>query len=184
MYHKYTGIILKNFPLGETDELLTIYTREAGKLRVMARGVHRIKSRLAGVLQCLNEVEFETARGSKSGSSGIPILISARIKSMNAYLREDLKKFAFALVGVETLYRLTPDQEPQAAAYDELLAFLRGLAQSRDESAEVRGFQLGLLQLFGFAGAQKKDLNEKELGELLHNVLEREIKSSKFANQT
>src|SRR3990167_3608097 len=147
MHHKYTGVILKQFPLSEADELLTIYTREAGKLRVLARGARRIQSRLAGSLQSLNEVEFETHFRRPDSGRGMPILISARIKTMNEYLRLNLKKFAFALVGIETLYRLTPDSQENADAYDLLLNFLRNLGESMDEDLEVRRFQLRLLQV-------------------------------------
>ena len=181
MYSKYTGVILKNFPLGEADELLTIYTREGGKLRVLARGVRRAKSRLGGVLQPLNETELETAvSGRRLG--GLPVVTAARTRTMNGYLRENLKKFAFALVGAETLYRLTPDGEPQEQAYDALLDFLRLLQESPDEAREVRGVQLRLLQVFGFAPRERKEIGEAELNELLNNVLEREIRSKKLLN--
>lgn len=180
MYSKYTGIILKNFPLGEADELLTIYTRQEGKLRVVARGMRRIKSRLAGVLQCLNEVEFESA-GSSRRSGAIPVVVSARLLTMNEYLRLNLKKFAFALVAVETLYRLTPDNEPSEDAYEALLDFLQGLNQA-DPDRAVREFQLRLLQVFGFAPASQGEVKASELDRMLGEVMEREIKSKKLLN--
>lgn len=181
MYNKYTGVVLKNYPLGEADELLTIYTREAGKLRVVARGLRRIKSRLAGALQCLNEVEFETASGRKPASGGrIPVLVSARVKMVNEYLRQNLKKFAFILVGIETLYRMTADNEPSVAAYDLLLKLFRDLRTASDESVAVRQFQVGLLREFGYAPAGLTAVQGDEIDRILQMVLERDIKANNF----
>ena len=156
MYQKYTGVILKKHPLGEADELLTIYTKEAGKLRVRAVSSRKIQSRLGGNLQSLNEVEFETAGSANRrffplGRDGLPVLISVRARTINNYLRENLKKFAYSLIGIETLYRLTPDQEQNAEAYEMLLEFLRNLGDSREEKFPLRSFQLRLLRLSGFS---------------------------------
>lgn len=186
MYNKYQGIVLKKFPLNEADEMITVYTRERGKLRAMARGTRKIESKLAGSLQSLNEIEFEVARR-LGGQAGLPTLISVRALAVNNYLREDLKKFAHVLVGVETLYRLTPDEEANAEAYRLLADFLRMLGQSREENLHVRRFQLALLDLFGyrFPGVVPEKFGpevEKEIDEFLNYVLEREIKSKKFLN--
>ncbi len=203
MYHKYTGIILKKHPVGEADELLTIYTKEAGKLRVKAISSRKIQSRLAGYLQSLNEIEFEVAAKQRA----LPVLISARARTINNYLRENLKKFAYALIGVETLYRLTPDYQENPVAYEGLVKFLRDLGSAKvPENFLLRRFQLQLLQIMGF-GLQIKEeaLTDEDRGKLeallagqeikslplrveqviegfLHEVLEREIKSSNLLN--
>ena len=43
---KHTGIILKKQPLGEADELITLFTKEQGKVRVLAKSVKSAKSKL------------------------------------------------------------------------------------------------------------------------------------------
>ena len=200
MYHKYTGIILKKHPLNEADELLTIYTRETGKLRCKAVAVRKISSRLAGHLQSLNEIEFETA------GNHLPVLISVRALTINNYLRENLKKFAYALVGIETLYRLSPDRQENFGAYEELRKFLKAMGEVTHENCEVRRFQLNLLALWGYAlpsseyalvNAHRQQLEDLIAGrhsgkvrpevegvidQFLDYVLEREIKSTKFLN--
>ena len=137
MYSKYTGIILKKYPFGEADELLTIYTREAGKLRAKAVGARKIKSKLGGHLQSLNEISFETT------GRNLPILTSVRALSINNYLRENLKKFAFALVGIETLYRMTSDRDANTDIYGHLAGFLKDLGETLDENLAVRQFPAG-----------------------------------------
>ena len=182
MYQKYTGIILKKYPFGEADELLTIYTREAGKVRAKAVGVRRIKSKLAGHLQSLNEISFETAGGNRrnSSGSGLPILTSVRALAINNYLRENLRKFAFALVGIETLYRMCVDREANAEIYNHLVDFLKNLGESVEESPVVRRFQLNLLNACGYGVEGLKPDMESEIDKHLAYVLEREIKASRF----
>ncbi len=180
MYTKYTGIILKKYPLGEADELLTIYTREAGKLRAKAVSSRKIKSRLGGHLQTLNEIDFETA------GQNLPILISARSRTLNNYLRQNLKKFAYALVGIETLYRLTPDEEPNQKLYEALVNFLGELGRSVNENLEVRRFQLKLLEVSGYGMPKARNEGgvtperERQIDEFLNYILERELKSKRF----
>lgn len=164
MYSKYTGIILKKHPLGEADELLTIYTREAGKMHAKSRSSRKIQSRLAGHLQTLNEVEFEVhARLPRTGSGqgALPTLISARLATLNNYLRADLKKFAWAQVGVETLYRLAVDSERNEEAYRALRGFLSALGEVAYEQILVRQFQLKALALHGYTFPAKTCLDCK-----------------------
>lgn len=181
MYQKYTGIILKKHPLNEADELLTIYTREAGKIRVKAVSVRKPLSKLAGHLSSLNEVEFETA-GRRQNH--LPVLISVRAATLNHYLRENLRKFGYALVGIETLYRLTGDGQENPSAYEKLRNFLRNLGETTDENFVLRKFQLDLLAVSGyeFPGQFKPELttdSEREIDQFINYVLEREIKSAK-----
>jgi DNA repair protein RecO (recombination protein O) len=178
MYSKYTGIILKKHPLGEADELLTIYTKETGKMRVRAKSVRKIKSRLAGHLETLNEIEFEAARSGKTNSTArIPVLTSARIVTINSYLRQNLEKFAHALVGTETMYRMIPDEEENQVLYALLNKFLTTLGEAGDDRVAVRNFQIDLLDACGyrFPGGN--------LDEFLDYVLEREIKATKFLTE-
>ena len=196
MYQKYTGIILKKHPFGEADELLTIYSRENGKIRVKAVSVRKPLSKLAGHLQSLNEIEFEVAARTKH----LPVMISARALAVNNYLRQNLRKFGFALVGIETLYRLTGDGQENTEAYNELRAFLNNLGETHEENLALRRFQLQLLAANGYAFPVQAQTNadftltradnfqltstlEKEIDQFIDYILEREIKSVKFLTE-
>lgn len=183
MYSKYTGVILKKHPLGEADELLTIFTKESGKLRVKAVSSRKIHSRLAGHLQSLNEIEFETA--GRSASSGLPIVISVRSVRLNNYLRENLKKFAYALIGAETLYRLCPDRQEHPEAYQHLITFLREMGDALEENFCLRKFQLRLLHTLGFGvpeGTDENNIDGRILDGFMHQIMERDVRSANFLN--
>ncbi|MCL5407732.1 MAG: DNA repair protein RecO [Patescibacteria group bacterium] len=62
--YKTQGIILKRTNLGEADRILTIYTKNKGKIKVVAKGVRKTLSKLAGHLElfCLTKLEIAEGR--------------------------------------------------------------------------------------------------------------------------
>ncbi len=63
MQYKTHGIIIKRKNFGEADRLLTIYTQKRGKVKAIAKGVRRIKSKLAGHLELFYLTDFVIAEG-------------------------------------------------------------------------------------------------------------------------
>src|SRR5262249_29262665 len=57
--HEGEAIVLRQYPFAEADVLVVLLTREVGKLRVVASGARRPKSRLGASLQPLNQVELQ-----------------------------------------------------------------------------------------------------------------------------
>ncbi|MDI6814588.1 MAG: DNA repair protein RecO, partial [Dehalococcoidales bacterium] len=57
------AIIIKKIKLGEADRILTLYTPHLGKIRAVARGVRRPRSKLAGHLELLTHSLVSLARG-------------------------------------------------------------------------------------------------------------------------
>lgn len=58
MLHKWEGIVLKARAYGESNKIVTLMTREAGKVACMARGAKKPTSRLAGVTQTFMHGSF------------------------------------------------------------------------------------------------------------------------------
>jgi len=56
-------VVLRHANWGEADRILTLYTRERGKVRAIAKGVRRIKSRKAGHLEPFTQVTLQLAKG-------------------------------------------------------------------------------------------------------------------------
>ena len=67
MEYRYTAIILKKKEIGETDRLYTVYTKEAGKLKLVARGVRKLEAKLASQLETMNIVSLSVQRGRGQG---------------------------------------------------------------------------------------------------------------------
>ncbi|MGB3975987.1 MAG: DNA repair protein RecO [bacterium] len=60
------GLVLRRSPLGETDQIITVYTEQLGKIRVTARGSLRAKSAWRGRFEPFHQIEAEIFRSSKS----------------------------------------------------------------------------------------------------------------------
>jgi DNA repair protein RecO len=149
-YTKHTGIILKKQNYKEADQILTIWTLELGKVRVLARGLRQGKSKLAYSAQDLSVIEFETA-----GRKNMPSLISAKALKNFLGLREDLSKSIAAFYGAELVLKMTPDEQPNEEAYrllEEYLTFLNEADSSQQSVfSVVDSFALRMMRCLGFS---------------------------------
>src|SRR5690606_15477599 len=105
LLNKWEGIVLKSMPYGESNKIVTLYTREAGKMTAMARGAKKPASRLSAVTQTFTYGYYllRTGRGMGTLEQGEPI------DSMR-HIREDLEATAYASYIVELIDRLTDDR--------------------------------------------------------------------------
>ena len=100
------GVILRHSDLGEADRLLTIFTRETGKLRAIAKGVRKARSRKAGHVEPFTRASLQLARG-----RDLFILTQAEAVVVYANLREDLVLLSTASYVIELIDRSTTDEE-------------------------------------------------------------------------
>ncbi len=109
------GIVLSRTDYGEADRILTLLTPEQGKLRLMARGVRKAKSKLAGGIELFSTTQISYMHG----RGEIGTLISARlIKYYNQIVR-DIDRVQLGYEVIKMLNKATEDQpEPE---YFELL---------------------------------------------------------------
>ena len=61
--YKTEAIVLRHFAIGDADYLLTLYTPNRGKLRAVAKGARRVKSKLGGHLEPLMRTSLLITRG-------------------------------------------------------------------------------------------------------------------------
>jgi len=110
-----TGIILSRTDYGEADRIVTMLTPDQGKLRLMARGVRKIKSKLAGGIELfsVSEVSFIRGRGE------IGTLVSTRLVRHYGKIVQDIDRVQLGYGLIKMLNKATEDQ-PEAA-YFELL---------------------------------------------------------------
>jgi DNA repair protein RecO len=212
-YSKAQGIVLKKQNYKESDQIVTIWSYEFGKIRVLARALRLPKSKLAGSLQDLSLVNFEV-------TGRWPTIISAQVVRNFKGIRMHLAKMAPAFYATELMLKTTADEHPNSQALDYLLDFLKNL--DCEDNLEVvntslHSFALKLLSCQGFSPEyaqssfkispelselmqvlSKKDFSElgtvaiplalsyklkSTINQLLEYVLERELKSKAFLTQ-
>lgn len=128
--YKTTAIIIKAKDFGEADRLLTLYSRDYGKISAKAIGIRKITSKLSGHLDLLNLTELMLAKG-----RSIDTIIGAVIKKSFITLKKDLKKVSLAYYLLELTEKLTPEREKHEEIFD-LLKESLGLLEKAEEKSD------------------------------------------------
>lgn len=109
------AIILNRTDYGEADRILTMLTPEYGKLRLLAKGVRRVKSKLAGGIELFSVSTITFIQG----RSELGTLVSTRLQKYYGHIVQDLDR---TMLGYELIKQLNKITEDQAEAdYFELL---------------------------------------------------------------
>ena len=112
-----TGIILRRTDYGEADRIISLLTPEHGKLSLVAKGVRKVKSKLAGGIE-LFSVSHITYLAPRTGS-GLGTLVSARLDKHYDHIVKDIDRTMLGYDLIKQLDKATEDNpEP---AYFELL---------------------------------------------------------------
>ena len=143
--YKTQGVVLKQPPIGEADRILSILTPDLGKVRVVARGVRRTKSRLAGHLELLSQVSISVSRGSALDH----INEAETLRSFRA-LREDLRRVSEGVYLAELVESFSVEEQPNPTLYRLLLEALEWLEASEAAAQGIRSFEMQLLDNSGF----------------------------------
>ena len=142
--YKAESIVLRSRVYGEADRILVLYTREAGKLSAIAKGVRKTTSRLRGAVQLFNHAHLVLYTG-----KSLDTVSQGEAEEQFSYLEQDLELFAAASYCAELVDRLTPDREPQPRLFYLLLSTFRALKNGNPELL-ARVFELKLLDILGY----------------------------------
>ncbi len=144
----YTSLILKKQPFGEGDEIVTCFTKEAGKQRFFAKSTKLSKSRLQYSLQALFLVEITV-----TGASNFPKIIHAQTLETYAHLRQHLPAIKIAYYAVELLLKFTADEQKNEELFNFYLDFFNFLNSPQADTALETGlavFKIRLLNILGY----------------------------------
>ncbi len=139
------AVVLRHSDWGEADRLLTIFSREAGKLRAVAKGVRKMRSRKAGHLEPFTRSKVLLARGRD-------FWIVTQAETVDAYLPigEDLLRTAYAAYVLELVDRFIYEEGENRPLYQLLVDTLERVSTLPDAFPAVRYFEIRLLDLLGF----------------------------------
>lgn len=144
---KTPAIVLKSRRWGEADRIVTFYTKQVGKIRGVARGARRLKSRFGAALEPFTLCHLDLFE--KRGDSLFRVSSVDPIEPFQL-LREDLGLMASAARMVNVIAAVTPDGDPDSRLFDTLEQGLRSLLRSSDPVYTALLFQIRLLGLTGF----------------------------------
>ena len=138
------GVVLRTHRLGEADKIVAVMTENRGKVRAVAKGVRKTKSKFGGRLEPMTHVALQLYEGRE-----LDTITQAETIETFRSVREDLERVARAGALLEAVDQIAQEGEPNAALYRMLLGALRQLAKS-DSALIVAAFYWKLLSQEGF----------------------------------
>ncbi len=142
---KTEAIVLKHYPLGEADRVITLLTPASGKVRAVAKGVRRVKSRLGGHLEPLTRTRVMLVRGKT-----LDIVSSAETIVSNLPLRKDLWRTTCGIYLAELVERFATEEQASPLLYALLCEGLDALGAASDLEPVLRYLELRVLTVTGF----------------------------------
>ena len=148
--YKTLGIVLKGTNFSEADKILTIFTERFGKIKVIAKGIRKIKSHMAGALEPFQLVQMQLHEGKT-----FFIVTGAVIEQEFADLHNDLAKIAKAFFLGEVTDRFIEENHKNGEIFSLLLSALNEIDKNLPGPL-IQAFQLKIVEAAGF----KPELSE------------------------
>jgi DNA repair protein RecO (recombination protein O) len=145
---KTKALVLRTVDFSETSKVVTLFSREFGKLRALAKGGRRLKGSFEVALDLLSVCSISVIR---KPTAELDLLTEAVLLERFDGLRRSLPALYAAYYVAEILDGTTPGAEPHPELFDATVATLRQLAEGADRLIELVRFQLRLLKSLGYA---------------------------------
>lgn len=139
-----TGIILNRTNFGEADRILTVLTTDQGKLRLIAKGARRVKSKLAGGIEVFSVSDLTFI----PGRSGIGTLVSSRLKRHYPSIVQDINCTMLAYELLRRINRATEDGA-EGEYFTVLQAALAALGEGLSSDLVELWFDAQIIKLSG-----------------------------------
>ncbi len=143
--YKAEAIVIRRTNLGEADRIVTLLSRDQGKIAAVAKGARKPKSRFAGRLELFTHLRVLLAVGRT-----LDVVSQVEVVEPFASVREDLTTLGHASVVVEAADRATPDREPVPEVFTLVRTGLELIRGGEGEVA-VAWFAARLLVAIGYA---------------------------------
>jgi DNA repair protein RecO (recombination protein O) len=145
------GIVLRTQKLGEADRIISLLTRRTGRVRAVAKGVRRTKSRFGGRLEPFTHVDLQLHTG-----RSLDVITEAQtLRPYGEPLATDYPRYTTGTAMLETAEKLTPvEKEPAIRQFLLLVGGLRALGEAaHDPRLVLDAYFLRSLAVAGYAPA-------------------------------
>ncbi len=168
------GIVLKRRAIGEADRIVTLLTKQYGKIRLAAKGIRRVTSRRAGHLEIFNHVIVSVHNGHT-----VDILTEVQSVSRGSVFSRDIMKMGYAYCLCELVDHLMPERQEQRNIFFLLRDSLCWLKESTDSEAYQRvltHFVHQLLWMLGYL-PRERQLTRDRMKPYIEHITERRLRA-------
>ncbi len=138
-------IVVKRIDLGEKDRILTLFSREHGKLSAVAKGCRRPGSKLSGASE-----PFTYCRMFLSTGRDLDVLTQAEIKESFPNAKSGMASIAHAIYLLELVSAFVDQRQPNPDVFDTLLSAMYVLESGTDPEVTARYLEIQLLSILGY----------------------------------
>lgn len=145
MLVKTEGVVIKSIDYGETNKIITLFTKTHGKVSVLAKGAKKPKSRFHAVTQMFSYGQYVFFLGKEMGN-----LNHGEMEFSFKEIKQDIEKTAYAAYMAELLDKMTEPKETNSFLFEQLIAGLEQINEGKDEEMVAMLFEMKLLQVAGY----------------------------------
>lgn len=178
--HSYSveGIVLKRLNFGEADRILTLFTRDSGKITVLAKGIRKISSKRAGSLELFNHIKCNLVRG----KGELDTLIEVELHHPFSSWRKHLGRINIAYQTCEVIDKLTPEHQPHPQIFEILKYCLSQIGQlDSNWKLTTDDWLLQILIELGFWPKDRKFSGDVQ--KFIEDLINRPLNSPKLLNK-
>lgn len=175
-YFKDTGYIIKRTDTKEADKVITIFTKQSGKIDVLAKGVRKKESKRAAHIELLNKISFQAVA---TNINTRPVLTEVQLEDTHIHLKNNLEHLKILFLMCELLSVLCPYRERQ----EDVFSLLDGaLTRMKDEShvSVMQSFQIKLLTSLGYWDPARAFIDADDINSFTENIMQRKLRSHTF----
>jgi len=175
--YRVTAIILRRVSVGEADKILTIFTKNIGKLRVIAKGIRKISSRRGPHVDLFNEVTMMLHYGKSMDIVTEVTTIRTYRTGLSTWIR-----MRAAYLVVEVVDKLIPERVEHQDIYRKLHQVFEAIETSQEQILDdiLLTFCNDVLIDLGFLSSEKRSTSLSSSIALIERIAERKIKTAKF----
>lgn len=151
------GIVFKSTNFGEADKILTVITERFGKIKVMARGIRKIKSHLAGALEPFMLLDLQLREGKT-----FFIVTGAAIEKEFPKIHSDLIRMSKAFYVGELIDRFLPEKQILEDVFKLFVEILAAIEEG-GRGVQTRAFEFKMIVTSGFAPEMYNCVHCKEI---------------------
>jgi len=140
------AVVIRSMDYGESNKIITLYTKQMGKISVMVRGAKKMKSRHSAITQLFVHGEFTFYKSGKMGN-----LNEGEILNAHHLLHSSIHKTTYAAYILEMIDRMLIEQEGSSYLFEQCLASLEAIEEGKCPQIVSHLFEMKMLSFAGYA---------------------------------
>lgn len=166
-----SGVVINSRKYSEADRIITLYSKDYGKLVLMAKGIRKLKSRKRGIVELFSHIKFSASKGKV-----MDVFDEAYLLNSHLGLKRNLNKLSLAFFMVEVIDKIAQEGEKNNELYELILNYLERIQKEKKLKLLRHDFIGDLVVTLGYWPKNKKILDSDLL---LESIIEKKMNSKR-----